>query len=81
MYPPSPNALVPVPANAAAPAVLPPAARLVAAFLSGRSPATLRSYRKDLDDFAAWSGAGSAEDAARLLLAAPHGAANEAALN
>ncbi len=57
-----------------------PAARLVSAFLSGRSPRTLAAYRKDLQDFARWAGAATPEAAAAMLLGAPHGAANEAAL-
>jgi integrase/recombinase XerC len=57
-----------------------PAARLLAAFLSGRSPQTLKAYAADLADFAAWAGAGSAAEACGQLLQAPHGAANGAAL-
>jgi integrase/recombinase XerC len=41
----------------------------------------LKAYAGDLDDFAAWAGAPSADEAARLLLAAGQGPANEAALN
>jgi integrase/recombinase XerC len=55
--------------------------RLLSAFLSGRSPRTLHAYGADLADFALWAGAADAADAARRLLAAGLGAANEAALN
>jgi len=40
-----------------------PAAALLSLFLAGRSPETLRAYRKDLEDFAAFTkapGAGAA---------------------
>ncbi len=52
----------------------------MAAFLSGRSPRTMRAYAGDLEDFAHWSGAASTAEATRLLLAAGPGPANEAAL-
>src|SRR5262245_43068818 len=57
------------------------AARLVAAFLAGRSPQTLRAYRTDLEDFAAFSGAGSIAAAAARLLAGGPGPANETVLH
>jgi integrase/recombinase XerC len=56
------------------------AARLLAAFLAGRSPATLRAYQQDLNDLARFVGAGSADQAAALLLARGPGPANELAL-
>src|SRR5438046_165944 len=56
------------------------AQRLLTAFLAGRSPQTLRAYRADLADFAAFAGAGTGAEAAGLLLAAGPGAANEWAL-
>jgi integrase/recombinase XerC len=57
-----------------------PAARLVSAFLSGRSPQTLRAYGRDLADFKCFVGAGSTDEAARTLLASGAGPANELAL-
>src|SRR5262249_15139451 len=54
--------------------------QLLAAFLSGRGPRTLRAYSRDLADFGRWSGAGSPEEAVRLLLAAGQGGAHAAAL-
>src|SRR5947209_87175 len=57
-----------------------PADRLVAAFLAGRSPQTLRAYRHDLADFAACTGASGIVAAAAKLLAGGHGLANETAL-
>jgi len=55
-------------------------ARLVAAFLAGRSADTLRAYRQDLADFRAFAGAETTEGAARQLLAHGSGRANELAL-
>src|SRR5437016_2270416 len=60
---------------------LPPHERLIVAFLSGRSPRTLLAYGRDLDHFANWSNAPSRAEAARLLLSAAAGAANEAVLS
>ena len=57
-----------VPLTPAGPLDLPPAARLYAAFLAGRSPQTLRAYRADLSDFARFAGGSGPEDAAPLLL-------------
>ncbi len=57
-----------------------PALDLAAAFLAGRSPQTLRAYRKDLDDFRAFAGAATADAAARRLLAGGNGPANALAL-
>src|SRR5436190_18074487 len=73
------TALVHVPQRAGA-LDLPPAARLFAAFLAGRSPQTLRAYRADLADFARFAGGEGPEDAAGLLLARGQGGANELAL-
>src|SRR5262249_57196061 len=56
------------------------AARLVEAFLAGRSPQTLRAYRKDLEDFAAFLGVSSVEAIPAVLLARGQGVANELAL-
>src|SRR5262249_51089582 len=67
------------PAGPLAPAA-PGHEQLLAAFLSGRSPRTLRAYARDLADFALWSSAGSPAEAVRLLLAAGQGGANAAAL-
>jgi integrase/recombinase XerC len=49
---------------------------LLSAFLSGRSPRTLKAYSQDLADFRVFSKTGSTEDAARLLLSQGHGKAN-----
>jgi integrase/recombinase XerC len=57
------------------------AERLVAAFLTGRSPQTLRAYRTDLEDFAAFCGAGSIAAAAAGLLSGGPGPANETVLH
>jgi integrase/recombinase XerC len=57
-----------------------PGQRLVAAFLAGRSPPTIRAYGQDLADFASFAGAASAAEAAQRLLAGGPGAANEQAL-
>jgi hypothetical protein len=73
------GALVPLP-RAGPLEPLSAAARLAAAFLAGRSPHTLRAYRRDLEDFARFAGGASAEDAGRLLLAGGQGPANERAL-
>ncbi|MBK9169582.1 MAG: tyrosine-type recombinase/integrase [Bryobacterales bacterium] len=59
--------------------VLPGPTDVVRAFLEGRAGATLRAYRKDLEDFAAFAGA-SVDGAARRLLAHGPGAANGLAL-
>jgi hypothetical protein len=48
-----------------------PAARLLCAFLGSLSGNTLRAYRRDLDDFARWRSAATAEDAIGQLLALP----------
>jgi integrase/recombinase XerC len=53
---------------------------LVSAFLAGRAAATLRSYSKDLEDFAAFTGQASAREAAAMLVGLPHGGANAVAL-
>lgn len=48
---------------------------LVQTFLQGRTPKTLRAYREDLADFAAFVGAKSREEAASHLLSQEQGAA------
>jgi len=53
---------------------------LLAAFLAGRSPLTLRAYRRDLEDFRRVMGVPTVAHAAALLLAHGHGAANGLAL-
>jgi integrase/recombinase XerC len=57
------------------------AARLLTAFLAGRSAATMRSYAGDLREFAAFCFAPTAEGAAALFLSRGPGAANELALH
>jgi integrase/recombinase XerC len=53
----------------------------VTAFLAGRSPQTLRAYRQDLEDFAAFTGCASIDQAAQHLLAGGQGQANGVALS
>lgn len=65
--------------------VLPPSEpgsphELAAAFLAGRKATTVRAYRAALENFAAFVGAPSVGEAARVLLAAGHGGANGLAL-
>jgi integrase/recombinase XerC len=57
-----------------------PAAALLRAFLSGKSPRTVRAYRRDVEDFRAFTRASAAEEAAQSLLSQGHGAANALAL-
>ena len=49
---------------------------LLAAFLSGRSPQTLKAYRQDLADFQSFTTTSNVEVAAHLLLSQGHGQAN-----
>jgi integrase/recombinase XerC len=72
-----PNEIVPR-TSSGLPAV--PASDVVEAFLAGRKPRTLKSYKFDLSDFARFAGAPSEAAAAELLLAAGHGEANRVAL-
>jgi len=74
-----PSALVPF---SSALSVLRPSSahRLLGAFLAGRNPRTLAAYRQDLEDFRAFMGAETSEEAAGLLLSHGHGEANAAAL-
>jgi hypothetical protein len=51
-------------------------ADLLSAFLSGRSPRTLKAYSQDLVDFRSFVGARNTEEAARILLSQGHGKAN-----
>ncbi len=53
---------------------------LLGAFLAGRRPTTLRAYAKDLTDFAAYLGLGSASVAVEALVAGTAGRANALAL-
>lgn len=57
-----------------------PVSRLLEAFLSGRSPETIKAYRQDLHDFRAFLNLPTAEAAAERLLAAGPGDANALAL-
>ena len=65
--PDAPRPLLPVPA-ATGTLDATPGRRLLAAFLAGRSPATLRAYELDLDDFARFVRGPTADAAAALLL-------------
>jgi integrase/recombinase XerC len=49
---------------------------LLRAFLSGKSPRTLKAYRQDLTDFQAFTQTATTDDAARALLGRGHGNAN-----
>jgi integrase/recombinase XerC len=72
-------ALVAVPVSSAlAPSVS--VARLVEAFFSGRNARTLEAYRRDLEDFRAFTKTSTVDEAARALLAHGAGAGNELAL-
>lgn len=53
---------------------------VLAAFLDGRNPRTLRAYDRDLTDFARYLGQANARAAVELLLTLPHGRANAVAL-
>jgi integrase/recombinase XerC len=72
-----PSALVLPPSGVPAPA---PPPRLLEAFLAGRNPRTLAAYRQDLEDFRAFTRAGTLEEAAQLFLSRGLGDANAAAL-
>jgi integrase/recombinase XerC len=53
---------------------------LIAAFLAGRKPTTLKAYEGDLRDFATWAGKLSPGEACDWLFSLPPGEANHAAL-
>ena len=57
-----------------------PVSALLAAFLSGKSPRTVRAYRRDIEDFRAFTEASTVDEAAQSLLSGSHGAANAVAL-
>lgn len=81
---PTPHPLEDRPAPEILPGPPPTRARtesLLAAFLSGKSPDTLRTYATCLRAFAAWSGASSIPDAAAALLALSPGEANARVLD
>jgi integrase/recombinase XerC len=77
-------ALIPTPPSPAAPRELAPpgSARpdLVAAFLGGKKPTTVREYRKDLAEFARHLRADSTESAVEWFLGRDAGRANELVL-
>jgi integrase/recombinase XerC len=54
---------------------------LVSAFLEGRTKGTRKAYQHDLQDFMAFVGASSLEEAAKLLLSCDQGQANALALS
>lgn len=56
-----------------------PASRLVSAFLSRRKESTVRAYSQDLEDFRAFVGVSTKEEAAWTLLSQGQGPANELA--
>ena len=53
---------------------------LIRAFLRGRNQKTIEAYRKDLEDFRAFLGASSIDDASKILLSRGPGEANGLAL-
>lgn len=55
--------------------------QLLEAFLSGRSPNTIRTYRQGLEHFACWLGVLTVGAAANRLLTIHHGEANLLAMN
>lgn len=57
------------------------AKRVVASFLSGKSPNTLAAYRADLRAFQEFIGARDLDDAAQFILGRGHGEANAIALD
>src|SRR5438132_6097151 len=57
-----------------------PAARLLAAFLSGRKAETIKAYRADLEDFQIFIQAPALSEAAQRLIASAPGDANAMAL-
>src|SRR5438445_515543 len=72
---------VPVPSPSSKPPDSTDAARrLVAAFVAGRSPQTVRAYQQDLADFGAFVGMATPPAAAQFLLSSGPGVANELAL-
>src|SRR5947209_18006544 len=78
LVPTGPPAPVPIDPPAPVPALGP--VDLLAAFLAGRNPRTLRAYDRDLRDFARFLGAADARSGVALLLDLPHGTANAMAL-
>ncbi|MDX2471877.1 MAG: tyrosine-type recombinase/integrase [SAR324 cluster bacterium] len=56
-------------------------ALLLKAFYQNKSPATLKAYRQDLEDFRSFLNSATLEQAAQALLTQPHGQANLLALN
>ena len=72
--------LVPVIINGHVNEIKSPFAKLLEAFLAGKSQATLRSYAGDLQDFASFLHADSTEKAASILLGHTQGEANGLAL-
>lgn len=59
----------------------PEIAQLTDAFFAGKSPRTIAAYRQDLEDFRAFVGVATIDQAAALLLGNGQGAANLAALS
>jgi integrase/recombinase XerC len=74
------NEIVPLPHEPAGPPAVGSTADVIVAWMSGRNPRTRRAYRSDLDDFAKFAGAESADAAVDAFLAGGHGLANRIAL-
>ena len=69
-----------VPKTEITPRFLTSSVDLVSAFLSGRNWRTIEAYRRDLEDFRAFLGASSIDDASKILLSRGPGDANALAL-
>jgi hypothetical protein len=76
----APKIYFPVPVSTAGNAVPSLAAKLLAAFLSGRKETTIAAYRADLRDFQKYVEVSTLEQAAALLIVRGQGEANGLAL-
>jgi integrase/recombinase XerC len=74
------NTLQIVPKTETIPHFLTTGVELVSSFLRGRNQKTIEAYRKDLEDFRAFLGAKSIDDASKILLSRGPGDANALAL-
>jgi integrase/recombinase XerC len=74
------NTLQIVPKTETIPHFLTSGVDLVSSFLRGRNQKTIEAYRKDLEDFRAFLGAKSIDDASKILLSRGPGDANALAL-
>jgi integrase/recombinase XerC len=74
------NELIPSPVTAGIQAARPDAERLIEAFLAGRTPHTLRAYRRDLEDLARYLQVGGVAAIAGVMFGLGPGPANLHAL-